>query len=242
MKTIRGWLYAIALVGASLVPSGVAAVDLPAGLSSPDHGGVCHREHGVCFDRDGPSIGLTEAFLGARLVERLTAALREAPWSAGPGIPFSPVEGVECFGETGPCGVGGGVHEGLTAVLYGPRPARDRSAEAAVVVGLDWQWLGTRYNNDTEARSADPARYLLRLEPDGSLAIQADCNRAGGQYRIEESRITIEVTHSTMAACEPGSLERVFLRDLSAASVYFLRRGRLFLDLRYDTGTMEFGR
>jgi hypothetical protein len=40
----------------------------------------------------------------------------------------------------------------------------------------------------------------------------------------------------------PGSLERVFLRDLVAARVYFMREGRLFLNLRDDTGTMEFGR
>ena len=36
MRTIGGWLYAMALVGAWLVPGAVAAADLPAGLSSPD--------------------------------------------------------------------------------------------------------------------------------------------------------------------------------------------------------------
>ena len=45
-----------------------------------------------------------------------------------------------------------------------------------------------------------------------------------------------------MAACEPGSLDRIFLRDLNAVAIYFIRQGKFYLDLKYDTGTMEFGR
>ena len=134
------------------------------------------------------------------------------------------------------------MHEVLTAVLYGPHPSRSRSAEAAAVIGVDWQWLASRYNNDTEARPADPGRYRLRLDPDGSLRARVDCNQGGGRYRIEGSVIVIEVTHATLAACEPGSLDQTFRRDLSGAAIYFMRQGRLYLDLKYDTGTMEFGR
>lgn len=223
-------------------PLAVAAAELPADLTSPDQRVVCNAARGICYDRFGPSIGLTEAFLGKAAAERLTAVLRQAPRSSGPGVLFSPADGVECLGEAGPCRVGGAVHEGLTAVLYGPWPPRVRSAEAAAAVGVDWQWRGTRYNNDTAARPADPMRYRLRLEPDGSLRVQADCNGAGGTYRLAQSQIALVISHSTMAACPPGSLERVFLRDLAAAGVYFVREGRLFLDLKYDTGTMEFGR
>ncbi len=138
--------------------------------------------------------------------------------------------------------MGGVVDETLTAVLYGPRPAGSRRAEASAVIGVDWQWLASRYNNDTEARPADPGRYRLRLEPDGSVRVRVDCNQAGGRYRIEGSVIAIEVTHATLAACEPGSLDQTFRRDLGAAVIYFMRQGRLFLDLKHDTGTMEFGR
>jgi len=35
---------------------------------------------------------------------------------------------------------------------------------------------------------------------------------------------------------------QAFRRDLGAAAIFFMRQGRLFLDLKYDTGTMEFGR
>lgn len=82
----------------------------------------------------------------------------------------------------------------------------------------------------------------MRLEPGGLVRLQADCNAAGGRYRIEEHRITITVTHSTMAACEPDSADRTFLKDLDAAGRWFDREGRLYLDLAVGSGAMEFDR
>lgn len=164
---------------------------------------------------------MTEVFLGQPAAERSTAALRAGPPEPGAGTVFSPAPEVECVRESGLCLSEGEVHEGLTAVLYAPwSGAGHDSAEAAATVGVDWRWLETRYSDDTAARPADPARYLVRLEPDGSLHVQADCNAVGGGYQLDANRITIGITSSTMAACEPGSLEGVFLQDLSAASVY----------------------
>ena len=216
---------------------------LPDALASPDHGVVCNRGDGICYDRFGPSIGLTEIFLGKAAAEALTETLRASPGMHRPGAVFSPAEGVQCVRESGPCRVGETTHAALTAMLYEPRtPPRDFRAEARAIIGSDWRWLVTRYGNDTESRPADPGRYTLRLQPDEALRARVDCNQAGGRYRISGGAIVIEVTHSTMAACEPGSLERVFLRDLGAAAGYFMKEGRLYLDLKYDTGTMEFDR
>jgi heat shock protein HslJ len=231
-----------ALCGIFGITCAAVAVELPAGLHSPDHGVVCDNRRAVCFDRFGPSIGLTEAFLGPDAARALTAALRKTGPDHSPGAQFSPSDNILCRRETGPCRMGEVVHEALTVVLYGPHPPRSRSAEAAAVIGVEWKWQASRYNNDTEARPADPARYRIRLEPDGTLHARVDCNQAGGGYRITGSAIVIEVSHSTMAACEPGSLDRTYLRDLGAAAIYFMRQGKLFLDLKYDTGTMEFGR
>jgi heat shock protein HslJ len=232
---------AIGLAGIVVVACSTVAV-LPAGLSSPDHGVVCDGRRGVCFDRFGPSIGLTEVFLGPGAAHALTDALRAMPPARGPAAEFSPGADIACRRATGPCRAGGVVHESLTAVLYGPRPTGSRGAEASAVIGVDWHWQASRYNNDTEARPADPARYRLRLEPDGLLRVRADCNQGGGRYRLDGSSIAIEVMHSTMAACEPDSLDRTFRRDLDAAAIYFVRHGKLYLDLKYDTGTMEFER
>jgi uncharacterized lipoprotein NlpE involved in copper resistance len=119
-----------------------AAGDLPAGLSSPDHGVVCDSQRGICFDRFGPSIGLTEAFLGADAARVLTAVLREAPRDRGPGAEFSPAENVACRRERGPCRIGGVVHEALTATLYGSRPVGKRQAPASALGGLPATFRG----------------------------------------------------------------------------------------------------
>ena len=113
-------------------------------------------------------------------------------------------------------------------------------AAGADIVGVVWKWQRSRYGNDTQSAPPDPARYTLQLLPDGTISLQADCNRVGGVYRLEDRQITIEITHSTMAACPPGSLEQDYLRDLSAAAIYFIKDGVLYLDLKYDSGTMEF--
>jgi heat shock protein HslJ len=227
----------------SCAPVRAGEIDLPASLFSPDRAVVCHKANQICFDRFGPSIGLTEVFLGQTAAQRLTATLREHPLEQSQGARFSLDPGVDCILETGPCRVAGDLHAGLTMALFGPWPPRaTEGAEAAAIIGVEWKWAGSRYNNDTNVRPSDPSRFRLRLVPGGLLDLQADCNAAGGGYRIEGRRITITVTHSTMAACEPDSMDRIFLKDLDAAGGWFVREGRLYLNLALDSGTMEFDR
>jgi hypothetical protein len=54
------------------------------------------------------------------------------------------------------------------------------------------------------------------------------------------SKLSVTITHTTMAACPEGSLEGSFLRDLNRANGFLLKNGSLFLDLKLDVGTMEF--
>ena len=74
---------------------------------------------------------------------------------------------------------------------------------------------------------------------DGKVNVQADCNVQGGVYSTVGKRLSIEITHSTMAACEEGSLEEQFVRDLTGGAIFFFRDGDLYIDLKYDTGTMR---
>jgi heat shock protein HslJ len=228
------------MLGAAVHASG-CATGLPEDLTSPDQRVVCNNVRGACYDRLGPSIGLTQTFLGSEAAATLTAELRDQPASARQAS-FSPAPGIECVRATGPCHQQGKVHDALTTVLFGPWPETGHDAEVRAILGVEWKWLGSRYNDDTSLRPADPSRYTVRLEAHGSVQARVDCNRAGGRYRLAERRLTIELMHSTMAACEPGSLEAVFRKDLARTGHFRLKDGRLFVDLGYDTGTMEFGR
>jgi len=59
---------------------------------------------------------------------------------------------------------------------------------------------------------------------------------------VEEKRLSIEITQSTMASCPEGSLEDEFIHGLTAAATYFIKDGDLYIDLIYDTGTMRFSK
>ena len=114
--------------------------------------------------------------------------------------------------------------------------------KAMEIGGITWKWQRTAYNSDTEAVPSDPSRYTVLLMPVGHLSVKIDCNAGGGRYTLDGSAITLEVTHTTMAACPEGSLADRFLKDLASARIAFVRDGDLYLDLMYDTGTMRFAR
>jgi len=108
------------------------------------------------------------------------------------------------------------------------------------IIGPVWQWVTTRYNNDTVfTRSADAAGYTLQMKQDGTIEIRGDCNRGGGSFTMNGRKLIIAITHTTRAACPEGSQEDLFIRDLNRTSGYSLKNGTLYLDLQYDSGTME---
>jgi len=107
--------------------------------------------------------------------------------------------------------------------------------------GPVWQWMQTLYSDDRKFTPADPENYTVQFREDGTLSVKAACNQKGGTFSVSpgQKRLSIEITHSTMAACPEGSLEDEFVRGLSAAAIYFFKDGNLYLDLKYDSGTMR---
>jgi len=110
------------------------------------------------------------------------------------------------------------------------------------IVGVEWFWLQSQYNNDTQNSPPKMDRYTLTLQPDGKVNIRADCNRGGGTYALDGNKIAITITHTTRAACIPDSLEQSFIRDLNGVAGWFLKDGDLYMDIKHDTGTMKFSK
>lgn len=108
------------------------------------------------------------------------------------------------------------------------------------ITGTVWQWVQTQYSNDKRVVPAKPANYTVRFLEGGQINVKADCNQKGGTYSVDGKQLSITITHSTMAACEPGSHEDEFVRNLTAGAIHFFRNGELYIDLKYDSGTMKF--
>ncbi len=111
-----------------------------------------------------------------------------------------------------------------------------------VLVNTLWKWQQTVYSKDTRSFPPNPEHYTLMLMPDGKVNIRADCNLGGGVYILRGQEISIEITHTTRAACPPGSLEQSYIHDLNGAARYRMEDDFLFIDLTNDTGTMKFMR
>lgn len=108
------------------------------------------------------------------------------------------------------------------------------------LVGPTWQWVRSLYNDDSKSAPPRPEEYTVTFSGDGTVNVKADCNLKGGTYRINDQTLNITITHSTMAACPEKSLEDLFVRDLNGAATWFIKDGNLYLDIMFDTGTMQF--
>ena len=108
--------------------------------------------------------------------------------------------------------------------------------------GPVWQWTQTLYNDDRKVVPEHPENYTVEFQEDGTVSVKANCNVKGGTVSISpgEKTISIEIFRSTMAFCGEGSLEEDFVKGLSAAAIYFIRNNDLYIDLKYDSGTMRF--
>lgn len=108
------------------------------------------------------------------------------------------------------------------------------------LTGTVWQLQQIQYNDDTLVVPDNPANYTVEFLEDGQLSAQSDCNRVLGEYTGEDGILEITLGPSTLAACGPGSIETEFNQALSNAALYFFQADDLFIDLAFDSGTMQF--
>ena len=89
----------------------------------------------------------------------------------------------------------------------------------------------------------DPSNYWFQLLPDGTVAIQADCNQGGGAYALAGSSLTFGDLVTTDLACGADSIGEEFARNLGYV-VAFTRTtnagDELVLDLMADGGQLFF--
>jgi D-alanyl-D-alanine carboxypeptidase len=118
-----------------------------------------------------------------------------------------------------------------------PAPVLTQAASPSLTTN-PWQWVG--FTSPVEQFKLDqPENYLVAFQEDGTVAVKADCNDAGGSYTADDSSLTIKVGPTTMAACPAGSRDEQFVKLLGGAAKYFFADGKLFIDLFADGGTMR---
>jgi heat shock protein HslJ len=113
-------------------------------------------------------------------------------------------------------------------------------ASSPQLVGPIWQWQQTQMNNGDLFTPDTPANYTVQFMADSAAAIQADCNTVRATYTITDNRVSLTKAPSTLVACPEGSLGDQFVSNLSNTTLFFFQDGNLFIDLKFDSGTMSF--
>lgn len=111
-------------------------------------------------------------------------------------------------------------------------PPAARSNPGRGLSGQPWQWQSTQHADGSSSLAAEPSRYTIAFQSDGSLAIRADCNSVLGTYSVSDTDLSITLGPSTLVACPPDSQADQFLADLSQASNYTLVQNDLQLGLQ----------
>ena len=118
----------------------------------------------------------------------------------------------------------------------GPAPSAE-APDQPTLAGR-WKWLETS-GVDGTLTVDDPGKYVVEFKPDGTVAIQADCNNAGGAFETDGSSLGIEIGPMTLAECAPGSLYNEFIQQLGTADSYVVQADTLTLTLAAGGGSMK---
>ena len=112
----------------------------------------------------------------------------------------------------------------------------------ADIAQVRWEWVS--FTSPLEKLVPDdPGHYTVTFGTDGRMQVRADCNRGSAGYVIQGGRrITVSPLAMTRVMCATGSLDLRFAREIQRVTSFFVRDGRLFLELPVDSGTLEFRR
>lgn len=115
------------------------------------------------------------------------------------------------------------------------------------LVGSEWELVAFISMDDSIGRiePTDDQRFSISFGPDGSAAMQMDCNRGTANYSIEETgdtngRLSFGPIAATRAMCADPRLGDLMASQLPNVVSYTLQDGTLSLALKMDGGIFEF--
>jgi heat shock protein HslJ len=103
-----------------------------------------------------------------------------------------------------------------------------------------WNWIKTTYKNGAEIKPNTGKSFTLTFKNDKTFSATTDCNSVGGEYIVNNSKITFDKMMTTLMYCE-GSQENDFVKTLNETeSYYFTSKGELVFELKTDDGLAVF--
>lgn len=110
----------------------------------------------------------------------------------------------------------------------------------AEITGVTWQLQEISRGSGSVSPVADPTKYTLTLNADGTVAIVADCNTGSGTYEIDGSAISFQQLATTRMACPQPTMGSQFTKVLEFVDSYAVENGNLVLSYSNGSGTLTF--
>ena len=116
--------------------------------------------------------------------------------------------------------------------------------QPGLLAGTEWQLVEFQSMDDTigTIRPDDASLYTMRLDTDGSVSMQLNCNRATGDWTAEPSAegstgsFRFGPLAATSALCPSPSMDERIARDAGYVRGFLLKDGNLYLSLMADAG------
>jgi heat shock protein HslJ len=129
-----------------------------------------------------------------------------------------------------------------TAAQAPPAP----TAPPQALTATEWRLVEVQSMDDAQGttRPTDPSLYAMRLDPDGSVAMRLNCNRATGSWTVKpgpdgtSGGFEFGPLAATRALCPPPSLDETITAQAQYVRSYLIRDGRLSLSLMADGGIL----
>lgn len=103
-----------------------------------------------------------------------------------------------------------------------------------------WRWRSFTSEEGERTTNTRLSSYTLTFLPGGRVTVLADCARSMGHYVLDGSRLTLKFPRLINAFCGDKSLADEFARWVDDVSGFSLERNTLTLNLKYDSGTLQF--
>ncbi len=92
----------------------------------------------------------------------------------------------------------------LTVAVIAVAACDESPSAPSDIVGQTWQLVSLQRDGSDLIFAPDPAKFTLRLEEGGRVAVKADCNSCGGSYTINGDILDLSAVACTRVACQNG--------------------------------------
>jgi heat shock protein HslJ len=104
----------------------------------------------------------------------------------------------------------------LTPLLNTATPA----PAASTIPPILWHVIAITNPTGATTKITEPEHYTAQFLPDGSLLIQAECNRGRSTYELVDGDLVVQPGISTLALCPPDSHDQAFMAALNGANAF----------------------